>query len=399
MRDMSNATIISKIGVSLLKAQLNQPFRTALGDHNSLENVLFTLELVDGTRGFGEAAIAAHITGETVAQTVRNLKLIGQSLIGRDASDYLKISSQLHELLPRNKCALAAIETALIDALTRQWGIPLWRFFGTKPVKLVSDITIVIADLKETEASVRSYYRRGFRAFKVKIGRDEDLDFKRVLSVKRLAPRSEIYLDANQGYSADDTLRFLKKLDRAGVRPDLVEQPVPREDWEGLIKVTRSTKVPVCADESSRSLSDAVRIIKEKAAPVINIKLTKTGIFESREIALLARANGIKLMVGGMMETSLAMTASAHMAAGLGCFDFVDLDTPFFIKDGIKRNPFLSSKGIYDFKKSFSHCERLQRAKQSQMRLLHRSLGSLPAGRQACNDSKMFGIGITPNEI
>jgi L-alanine-DL-glutamate epimerase-like enolase superfamily enzyme len=349
---MSEHSLISKISVSPLKAALVQPFRTALGDHDSLENVLFTLELKDGTQGFGEAAVATHITGETVEQTTRNLKLVGRSLTGRDASDYLKISAQLHERLLLNKCALAAIETALIDALTRQKKIPLWKFFGTRARKLASDITIVIADLKETEESLRKYFKQGFRAFKVKIGRDEELDYERVLTVKRLAPRSKIYLDANQGYSAGQTLRFLKRIERAGVRPDLIEQPVPREDWEGLKKVTRSTKVPVCADESARSLSDVVRIIKEKAAPVVNIKLMKTGIFESCEIALLARKKGVRLMIGGMMETSLAMTASAHMAAGLGGFDFIDLDTPFFIKDGIKRNPFLNARGVYDFKKS-----------------------------------------------
>ena len=343
-------TVIKNISTALLKAPLQQPFRTARGDHNSLENVLFAIELGDGTKGFGEAAVATHITGETIEQTTRNLKLVGRSLIGRDASDYLKISAQLHEQLLLNKCALAAIETALVDALTRQKKIPLWKFFGKRSRKLKSDITIVIGDLKETEDSVLTYFKQGFRAFKVKIGRNEDLDYERVLAVKRLAPRAAIYLDANQGYSAEQTLRFLKRLEEANVRPDLVEQPVPCEDWEGLKKVTRSTKVPVCADESARSLADVIKIIKHKAAPVINIKLTKTGIFESHAIALLARSKGIKLMVGGMMETSLAMTASAHMAAGLGGFDFIDLDTPFFIKDAIKRNPFLNSRGIYDFK-------------------------------------------------
>jgi len=84
---------------------------------------------------------------------------------------------------------------------------------------------------------------------------------------------------------------------------------------------------------------------------IINVKLMKCGLFEAREIALLAQANGIKLMIGGMMESSLAMTASAHLAAGLGFFDYVDLDTPFFIKDGLNKNPYLSKRGVYDLKK------------------------------------------------
>lgn len=341
---------IKNFSVALLKAPLNQPFRTALGDHNALENVLFSIALTDGIKGYGEAAVATHITGETVEQTSSNLKKTGELLVGRSVSDYFKLTAQLREHLGHNKCALAAVETALMDALTRQQKIPLWKFFGARPYKLASDITIVIADLKETEQSVKKFYKQGFRAFKVKVGRDEDLDYKRVLSVKRLAPRAAIYLDANQGYSATQTLRFLKMIDRAGVRPELIEQPVPREDYDGLRKVTRLSKIPVCADESARSIADVIRIVNDKAAHVINIKLMKTGIFESIEIILTARANGIKLMVGGMMETSLAMTASAHMAAGLGCFDFVDLDTPFFIKDAVKKNPFLNSKGIYDLR-------------------------------------------------
>lgn len=341
---------IQKVKVSILKAALNQPFRTALGDHNSLENVVISLTFSDGTTGYGEAAIATHITGETLEKTRNNLETVGKSLVGRDIGDYLNVTAQLHERLSNNKCALAAIETAWVDALCRSWKIPLWRFFGPKTRRLISDITIVIADLAETESTVRKYYRQGFRAFKVKIGRDEDLDVQRVMAVRRLAPKAAIYLDANQGYDASQTLRFLKCIARRGIRPQLIEQPVAREDREGLLKVSRGSNIPVCADESARSLADVISIIKQGSAQVINIKLMKTGIFESREIALVARANGLKLMIGGMMESSLAMTASAHMASGLGCFDFVDLDTPFFIKGAVEKNPWLDKRGIYDLK-------------------------------------------------
>ncbi|MCR4336767.1 MAG: dipeptide epimerase [Candidatus Omnitrophica bacterium] len=341
---------IKKTQVSSLRALLIQPFRTALGEHKTLENILFTIELVDGTKGFGEAAIATHITGETLEETFSNLEAIGRMLEGRDASDYLKISGRLHDRFMKNNAAVAAVECALLDALTRQWKIPLWKFFGSRPRRLVSDITIVIADLQETEESVKKFYRQGFRAFKVKIGRDEESDFQRVLAVKKHAPRCKIYLDANQGYSADQTLNFLKRLKRQGIKPALLEQPVPKADWEGLKRVARLTKVPICADESVSSLTDAVRVVKENAVPVINIKLMKFGLIHAREIAILAQANGIKLMIGGMMETSLAMTTAAHMAAGLGGFSYIDLDTPFFIQDA-RKNPYLNSKGIYELRK------------------------------------------------
>ncbi len=345
---MNNNFIIKDITVSPLQARLNQPFRIATGQHDSLDNLLFTLELANGVKGYGEAAVATHITGETIPQTIKNLNAAGAWLIGRQAGDYMMLSGFLHERLAMNKSALAAIEMALLDALTRSLGMPLWRLWTDRPKQLRSDITIVVGSLEETVLKAKEFYAQGFRAFKIKVGRDFDLDVKRVLAISQLVKKSQLILDANQGFSAKQTLSFLRELSRARVLPDLIEQPVPKGDWEGLAQVTRSTKVCVCADESASSVADALRIIKDKSAGAINIKLMKTGIVHAVCIARWAKANNIKLMIGGMMESNLAMTASAHLAAGLGCFDFIDLDTPFFIKGAVAHNPYLSSSGVYD---------------------------------------------------
>lgn len=342
------SSLIKKITVSSLKMPLLQEFATAKGTHQSLENVLFSVELSDGTKGFGEAAVATHITGETIKETEENLESFGSCLAGKDAADYLKISANLNEGLPKNKAAIAAIETAVLDALTRQMRIPLWKFFGLKPKKLTTDITIVICEQAEAEVKARDFYAQGFRAYKIKIGRDFDMDLKRVLAVVKIIKKSKIILDANQGYTAGETLKFLKCLKQYNIRPDLIEQPVPKEDWEGLKRVNRLSKTLVCADESVQSLADCLRAIREKAVGAINIKLMKSGFIQSREIALWAHRAGIKLMIGGMMETSLAMTAAAHLASGMGCFDYVDLDTPFFVRGDLKRNPYLSRRGVYD---------------------------------------------------
>jgi L-alanine-DL-glutamate epimerase-like enolase superfamily enzyme len=343
-----NKSHIKKIDVSVLKAPLIQPFRTALGEHKELENLLFTIELDSGIKGFGEAAIATHITGETLETTRKNLVAVGKDMLKKDPRDYLGMSAFLHKRFERNKAAVCAIEMALLDALGKRAKMPLWRMFGDGGIKLATDITIVISELEETEKRAEDYYRKGFRSFKVKVGRDEKLDLKRVLSVKRIAPDSKIIVDANQGYTASQALRFLKALEKQGVLPDLIEQPVPKEDWEGLKKVTRLSKVPVCADESCQTFTDCLRIIEEKAAHAINIKLTKSGVIQAREIAIMSRAAGIDLMIGGMMETSLAMTTAAHLAIGLGVFKYVDLDTPFFIKGAVDKNPYLNRRGVYD---------------------------------------------------
>ncbi|MCB9756855.1 MAG: dipeptide epimerase [Candidatus Omnitrophica bacterium] len=344
---------IKKCSVQPLNAKLITPFRTALGQHDSLENLSFSIELSDGTKGSGEAAVASHITGETIPLTQSHLQDISEDFVGQDVFDYQTLSSYLLQMFSRNKSVVAAVEMALLDALTQQLNIPLWKFFGAKPGKLRSDITIVINSVEETTLAAKNFYRQGFRSFKVKIGRDMELDLKRVAAVKKATGNSDIILDANQGYTADQTLNFLKELKLLGVRPQLIEQPVPKEDWEGLKRVSALGDVLVCADESAASLQDVARIIREKAAAVINIKLMKFGLVQAREAANLARAAGLELMIGGMMESPLAMTAAAHLAAGMNCFKYVDLDTPFFITPavrigGLRQITYLTSKGIYD---------------------------------------------------
>lgn len=342
---------IKKCSARYLTAPLNQPFRISTGAHNTLANVLFTIELCDGIKGYGEAGVATHITGETLQQTRENLVGVSSLLAGRDVSDYMEISALLHDRFPRNKAAVAAVEMAMFDALASRMRLPLWKLFGVTARKLVTDITIVIADAAETAECCRRFYRQGFRVFKVKIGKDPAIDLERVRLVQKLCPRGVIYLDANQAFTPPGILRFLRELARAGIVPALLEQPVAKTDWEGLKEVARKSKVPVCADESCSSLGDCLRIIKERAVPAVNIKVMKTGIVHSREIAQLCRASGIRLMIGAMMESSLATTASAHLAVGLGCFDYIDLDTPFFIRRGFDRNPYLSPRGVYDLSK------------------------------------------------
>jgi L-alanine-DL-glutamate epimerase-like enolase superfamily enzyme len=342
--------IITSTDIQPLRAQLLQPFRTSLGAYEQLENILFSVALDNGIVGYGEAAIASHITGETVEATFKNLEKARGLCEGKRVDHFKKISRELHRAFPSNPAAIAAVETALLDAFTRDKKMPLWRYFGASANVLKSDITIVLSDLKQTQSSIRKFYACGFRAFKVKIGHDLDLDVQRLLALKKLAPRSHITVDANQSYSVVEIIKFLDALKKNKVRVGLLEQPVKKDDWEGLRKISRSTSVLVCADESVRTLKDAQKAVKFQLAPVLNIKIMKCGLLHASAIAHLARKNNIKLMIGGMMETSIAMTASAHLAAGLGGFDYIDLDTPFFIKGAVERNPYLSGDGRYNLK-------------------------------------------------
>jgi L-alanine-DL-glutamate epimerase-like enolase superfamily enzyme len=343
--------MVRKAAARIWRAKLVRPFSTAKGQHDLLENVLFSIELSNGVLGFGEAAVATHITGETVPETLGNLKEAAREVVGRSLEEFPRIAEEFRKKFAKNKCALAALEMALLDAAARVKKIPLWKAFGSRTRLLTTDMTVVLGDVPEAETAAREILGRGIRSFKIKIGRDFDRDLKRVAVVAKLAGKCPLYLDANQGFTAAQTLKFLKELEWLKIKPALVEQPVPKEDWEGLAKVTRESRVLVCADESVSSLQDAKRLIKTKAAGVINVKFMKTGILEAYEIACLAKKHGIKLMIGTMIETPLAVTAAAHLAAGLGGFDFVDLDAPFFMAENVTRGNFVTRSGVYDLRK------------------------------------------------
>jgi L-alanine-DL-glutamate epimerase-like enolase superfamily enzyme len=350
------APVIAAAEAAIITAPLVTPFRIATGQHDELANVFFRLRSSDGICGYGEAAVATHITGETVAATLFNLKAAAVELTGRrlDAPEEL-----CREFAPRfagNHAGLAALEMALLDLAARHQGIPLHRLFapvaGAQPAfAFATDITIVIGSLEEARAAARQFTEQGFSTFKIKVGRDEEIDLQRVLAVREIAPDSQLILDANMGFNADRMLAFLERLDRHGARPVLLEQPVPKQDWDGLARITAAlagSGTLVCADESVGSLADARRAIDSNAVSAINIKTMKSALLESAEIARLAARHGIPLMLGAMMESALAITASAHLAVGLGCFNYLDLDTTFFIKGELSRSPYLDDSGRFD---------------------------------------------------
>ncbi len=345
-------TIIKKIRVKKIRADLFMPFAISSGSHERLENILFEVELKSGIKGFGEAAIANHVTGETQNLTFNNLKRIGVWLEGKDIADYFNIFVFAERKLDKNRSALAAVEMAVLDALTKSLNIPLWKFYGNKCAEIKSDITLVIGGEKNNYSFIRKMAARGFNVFKIKVGVDFDKDINRVVSISRITGGAGIYLDANCAYDAETAFKFIKTLEKHKVVPLVFEQPTAKEDFAGLKFLTGKLKMPVCADESVSSVEDAFKIIKNGYANAINIKLMKFGLMRSREIYNLAKIKNIKLMMGEMLESSLSSLCAAHFAGGLGGFDFIDLDTPFFIKDKIMNSgAIIKRSGIYEINK------------------------------------------------
>jgi L-alanine-DL-glutamate epimerase-like enolase superfamily enzyme len=160
-----------------------------------------------------------------------------------------------------------------------------------------------------------------------------DHDRARLLSIVRAAPLARLLLDANASLSADAAIALLAALGSARPQVVLFEQPTGKRDLDGLRQVREQGAVLVAADESAASAGDVLELVAARAVDVINIKIMKCGIVEAMAMIAIARAAGLGLMIGGMVESKLAMTVSACLAAGSGGFGHVDLDTPWFMKN------------------------------------------------------------------
>jgi L-alanine-DL-glutamate epimerase-like enolase superfamily enzyme len=327
-------TLITELSFEPLNLPLTEPFAIATGAPERADNVLVRLILADGTVGLGEAAPFTAVSGETQASTLAAIASVRDALLGRDARGWRPIGAWLGEALPEAPSARCGIELALLDALGRHHRMPLATLFGGVGSGLDIDMTVTAGDEAHAAASARAIVARGIGTLKVKVGAlSPEEDVRRMVIIRQEAPGARLFADANGGYTVAGARAFLSGLEAAGIPLALFEQPVPREDWEGLAELTRSSRVPICADESARTVQDVVRLGRERGAHGVNLKLMKSGVVESLAMWNVARAFGMELMMGGMLESTLAMSSAVHFAAGLGGFDYADLDTHLFIRE------------------------------------------------------------------
>jgi o-succinylbenzoate synthase len=296
-----------------------------------MQNVLVRLELEDGTVGLGEAAPVPHISGETQEQVLAAENIARTVLAGEpDLAAFRRISAALAEALVPS--ALAGVETALLDALARRARLSLLDWFGRRETTLVTDITVTTGDVEHARRSAAKAAGGGFRSLKVKIGGASlDSDVERLLAIAEAAPEADLLLDGNTAFSVESALHLLRGLGPVRSKVKLFEQPVPREDWDGLAEVEAKSGIPVAADESLRSRADFARILRTGGISVVNVKTAKLGVVAAYDVVVAARTAGLDVMIGGMVETELSMTTSACIAAGVGGVRFVDLDTPLFL--------------------------------------------------------------------
>jgi L-Ala-D/L-Glu epimerase len=351
---VTSPTTIRALEVSVLDIPLHQPFGISGGAQPMANNVLVSLELADGTRGYGEAAPLPPYNGETQADAFGALQGARAWLIGRDARSWRELGAEVRQRVPmQSGSALCALETALLDAVTRHERKPLWEFFGGAGTELETDMTVTTGTVEEAADAARDIRGRRIRMIKAKVGgaAGPAHDLARVVAIHEVAPESPLILDGNAGLSRREAHELVRGLKSCGITPALLEQWLNKDDLVGMRALGKESGWLVAADESVTSAADAEQIAAAGAAQVFNIKLMKGGVAAALDIADVARRHSLQLMIGGNVESILAMTMSACFAAGLGGFRFADLDTPLFLA----ANPFAGGYALSGGRISVDH--------------------------------------------
>lgn len=341
-------TTIRTLSVEPLDIPLREPFTIATGSISQVRNVLISMTLENGSVGYGECAPFSPSTGESQATALAAAQDCTDLLVGRDAANWRELARLIHSRYFAQTTVCAGIEMALLDALTRSYGLPLSLFFGGASRAIETDLSIPLVPPEHGYDLAQAAVRQGIRLIKIKVGSDLREDVARVQAIREGAPGVGLTLDANQGYTVSEALLCLQALDERDIRPLLLEQPVHKDDHEGLRYVTQHTSVPVAADESATNAATVARLIAMGACNVITIKLMKCGIVQALDIAALCRATGTGLMIGAMIESRLGISAAAHLAAGLGGFRYIDLDTPMLLSEDPFTGGYIQQAGVYD---------------------------------------------------
>jgi L-alanine-DL-glutamate epimerase-like enolase superfamily enzyme len=296
---------------------LAEEFGIARGSRTEQQLVQVELEH-DGLVGRGEAA-PVYYRGETVETASAFLAEAGPAL---DGADPFRLEAILHRL-QGDAAGRAALDAALHDWVGRRLDVPVWRLLGLSRAAPVTSYTIGIDTVEGTRDRARR--ARGFRALKVKVGGAEDLERLAAVRAETDAP---LRVDANEGWTLESARELVPALVELGV--ELIEQPFPAADVESFRALRELAPLPpVIVDEGCHDLRDVAPVAGY--ADGINVKLAKSGgLREAVRMVHAARALGLRVMLGCMVESQLGVAPAAQIAS---LTDFVDLDGHLLLAD------------------------------------------------------------------
>ena len=302
-----------RVTARIVELELAETFTISRSSQDVAEVVQVEVEH-EGERGFGEAAPAERY-GESAASAEAFVEQHA-ALLGDDPFGFAEIEDRLAKL-PGEQAAKAALDAALHDLQGKLVGLPVWRMLGLRADGPPTSYTVVLADPDEMARRGQRDAER-FQRLKLKLGGRDGLDAERVRAV-RAATQLPLQVDVNEAWSLEEALETLPVLSELGV--EYCEQPLPAGDPRGA-ELKRRSPVPIFVDEDCHTLADVTRCAE--IAHGINVKLAKSGgIREALRMIHAARALGLGVMLGCMLESGLGIAAAAQIAS---LCDHVDLD-------------------------------------------------------------------------
>jgi muconate cycloisomerase len=348
---MSNLAI-DRVETAILDVPLRRPHRFATTGMDAQPSLLVTLTTKDGVRGVGEGVVPGGPWwgGESV-ETMQLIieKYLAPLLIGRRVDEIAGIQQSMNDLVNNNLYAKAAVEVALHDAWARSLGVPVHTLLGglartSIPVTWALGTESAAEVIDEAQGKLDAGLHT---SFKLKMGAQEPGDdVARVAEVaEKLAGRASVRVDINARWDLLTSLRWLPRLAEAGV--DLIEQPVPAGEVEWLAEINAALTVPVMADESLRTPTDALRLVKLRAADVFSLKTTKSGgLRYTRQIADVAAAAGVPCHSGTAIEGPIGTAASLHLACAVPAVTYgSELFGPLLMREELLTEPLRYAEG------------------------------------------------------
>lgn len=292
--------------------ELKEPFGISRSTFSVSESFFVR---IDG--GWGEG-VPSGFYKEYEESTDKALQQIEQMDLP-DPDNFEDVDMAIAAALGGQNCARAAVDMALYDRLGKKLGVPVWKLFGKAlPERMVTSYTIGIDTMDVMMRKVDE--ARSFEILKIKLGRNVDNDIAVMTEIRKAVGNGILRVDANCGWTLDEARRAIRALADLGI--EYVEQPLKKGNIEELRELKKDAPLPIYVDEDSVVAADVPRLVG--ATNGINIKLMKCGgLTEARRMIALARTYDFKVMLGGRIESSLAMTAAAHLA---GFADNLDLD-------------------------------------------------------------------------
>jgi L-Ala-D/L-Glu epimerase len=302
------------------------PFTIATGTMHYAQNLFIRLHTSEGFYGVGECSAFPMIVGETQATCFEMAKDFAAFWKGKSP---LQMEQRLAEInsYAGNYTAKSAFDMALHDIAAKHQNIPLYQFFGGSKKAIESDITVGIDTPAKMAEQAAQFKANGAQFIKVKLGKAADDDIARIAAiVAAIGNEIQLRIDANQGWSFAAAKQALVGLGQYNIA--FCEQPMRKHDDHLLPQLRAISPIKIMADESVFTHHDAERMVREQACDYINIKLSKSGgLLEAKRIYEVATAAGMPLMLGGMLESRLALTANVHFAVAHPNIVFYDMDT------------------------------------------------------------------------